>query len=40
MACIAGFALICYVLGLLFSQPQIGVTMNVMFPNLSGKGAL
>ncbi|WVZ61924.1 hypothetical protein U9M48_011731 [Paspalum notatum var. saurae] len=38
-ACIAGFALLCYVLGLLFSQPQIPLTMNVIFPKLSGESA-
>ncbi|KAK8458913.1 hypothetical protein SEVIR_2G040900v4 [Setaria viridis] len=38
-ACIAGFALLCYVLGLLVSQPQIPLTMNVMFPKLSGESA-
>ncbi|CAN6350171.1 unnamed protein product [Urochloa humidicola] len=38
-ACIAGFALLCYVLGLLFCQPQIPLTVNVMFPKLSGESA-
>uniref|UniRef100_A0A0E0LHA8 Protein ETHYLENE-INSENSITIVE 2 n=1 Tax=Oryza punctata TaxID=4537 RepID=A0A0E0LHA8_ORYPU len=38
-ACIAGFALLCYVLGLLVSQPQIPLTMNVIFPKLSGESA-
>ncbi|CAL4909590.1 unnamed protein product [Urochloa decumbens] len=38
-ACIAGFALLCYVLGLLVSQPQIPLTVNVMFPKLSGESA-
>lgn len=38
-ACIAGFALICYVLGLLVSQPQIPLTMNIIFPKLSGESA-
>ncbi|CAL5067009.1 unnamed protein product [Urochloa decumbens] len=37
--CIAGFALLCYVLGLLVSQPQIPLTVNVMFPKLSGESA-
>ncbi|XP_062187717.1 protein ETHYLENE-INSENSITIVE 2 isoform X2 [Phragmites australis] len=38
-ACIAGFALLCYVLGLLVSQPQIPLTMNIIFPKLSGESA-
>ncbi|KAL6880569.1 hypothetical protein ACP4OV_012134 [Aristida adscensionis] len=38
-ACVAGFALICYVLGLLASQPQIPLTMNVIFPKISGESA-
>ncbi|XP_062190256.1 protein ETHYLENE-INSENSITIVE 2-like [Phragmites australis] len=38
-ACIAGFALLCYVLGLLVSQPQFHLTMNVIFPKLSGESA-
>ncbi|WVZ60191.1 hypothetical protein U9M48_010244 [Paspalum notatum var. saurae] len=38
-ACIAGFALLCFVLGLLVSQPKIPVNMNVMFPKLSGESA-
>jgi ethylene-insensitive protein 2 len=38
-ACIAGFALLCYVLGLLVSQPQIPLTTNVIFPKLSGESA-
>ncbi|KAF8732250.1 hypothetical protein HU200_016229 [Digitaria exilis] len=38
-ACIAGFALLCFVLSLLFSQPQIPLTVNVMFPKLSGESA-
>jgi ethylene-insensitive protein 2 len=38
-ACIAGLALLSYVLGLLVSQPQIHLTMNVMFPKLSGESA-
>ncbi|KAG2641766.1 hypothetical protein PVAP13_2KG063100 [Panicum virgatum] len=38
-ACIAGFALLCYVLGLLVSQPQIPLTVNVIFPKLSGESA-
>jgi len=38
-ACIAGFALLSYVLGLLVSQPQIPLTMNVMFPKISGESA-
>jgi ethylene-insensitive protein 2 len=38
-ACIAGFALLSYVLGLLVSQPQFPLTMNVIFPKLSGESA-
>jgi ethylene-insensitive protein 2 len=38
-ACIAGFALLCYVLGLLVSQQQISLMMNVIFPKLSGESA-
>ncbi|KAF8681901.1 hypothetical protein HU200_045350 [Digitaria exilis] len=38
-ACIAGFALLCFVLGLLVSQPKVPVNMNVMFPKLSGESA-
>jgi ethylene-insensitive protein 2 len=38
-ACIAGFALLCYVLGLLVSQQQIPLMMNVIFPKLSGESA-
>ncbi|TVT97883.1 hypothetical protein EJB05_56845 [Eragrostis curvula] len=38
-ACIAGFALLCYVLGLLVSQPQIPLTTNIIFPKLSGESA-
>ncbi|KAL5199089.1 hypothetical protein ABZP36_002601 [Zizania latifolia] len=38
-ACIAGFALLCYVLGLLVSQPQIPLTMNIIFPKLCGESA-
>ncbi|CAD6240619.1 unnamed protein product [Miscanthus lutarioriparius] len=38
-ACIAGFALLSYVLGLLVSQPQIPLTMNVIFPKISGESA-
>ncbi|CAN6170959.1 unnamed protein product [Urochloa humidicola] len=36
-ACIAGFVLLSYVLSLLVSQPQIPLTVNVMFPKLSGE---
>ncbi|TVU45520.1 hypothetical protein EJB05_05009 [Eragrostis curvula] len=36
-ACIAGFTLLCFVLGVLVSQPKIPVRMNVMFPKLSGE---
>uniref|UniRef100_A0A0E0D513 Ethylene-insensitive protein 2 n=1 Tax=Oryza meridionalis TaxID=40149 RepID=A0A0E0D513_9ORYZ len=38
-ACVAGFALLCFVLGLLVSQPKIPVDMNAMFPKLSGESA-
>uniref|UniRef100_K4AKJ2 Uncharacterized protein n=1 Tax=Setaria italica TaxID=4555 RepID=K4AKJ2_SETIT len=38
-ACIAGFTLLCFVLGLLLSHPQTPVNMNVMFPKLSGESA-
>uniref|UniRef100_A0A0E0KHV6 Ethylene-insensitive protein 2 n=1 Tax=Oryza punctata TaxID=4537 RepID=A0A0E0KHV6_ORYPU len=38
-ACIAGFALLCFVLGLLVSQPKIPVDMYAMFPKLSGESA-
>jgi len=38
-ACIAGFALLSYVLGLLVSQPQIPLTTNVIFPKISGESA-
>ncbi|CAL4935431.1 unnamed protein product [Urochloa decumbens] len=38
-ACIAGFALLCFVLGLLVSQPKVPINMNVMFPKLSGENA-
>lgn len=38
-ACIAGFALLCFVLGLLVSQPKIPLDMNAMFPKLSGESA-
>ncbi|KAF0913158.1 hypothetical protein E2562_020285 [Oryza meyeriana var. granulata] len=38
-ACIAGFALLCFVLGLLVSQPKIPVDMSAMFPKLSGESA-
>jgi ethylene-insensitive protein 2 len=38
-AYIAGFALLCYVLGLLISQQQIPLTMNIIFPKLSGESA-
>jgi ethylene-insensitive protein 2 len=38
-ACITEFTLLCYVLGLLVSQQQIPLTMNVIFPKLSGESA-
>ncbi|PNT74271.1 hypothetical protein BRADI_1g11650v3 [Brachypodium distachyon] len=38
-ACIAGFAVLCFVLGLLVSQPEIPLHVNVMFPKLSGESA-
>ncbi|XP_040378015.1 protein ETHYLENE-INSENSITIVE 2-like isoform X2 [Oryza brachyantha] len=38
-ACIAGFALLCFVLGLLVSQPKIPVDTNAIFPKLSGESA-
>ncbi|GJM96307.1 hypothetical protein PR202_ga13129 [Eleusine coracana subsp. coracana] len=40
-ACIAGFTLLCFVLGVLVSQPKIPVRLNVnvMFPKLSGESA-
>ncbi|KAL6893711.1 hypothetical protein ACP4OV_007809 [Aristida adscensionis] len=38
-ACIAGFALLCFVLGILVSQPKVPVSMNAMFPKLSGESA-
>ncbi|XP_021301638.1 protein ETHYLENE-INSENSITIVE 2 isoform X2 [Sorghum bicolor] len=38
-ACIAGFTLLCFVLGLLVSQPKVPVNVNVMFPKLSGESA-
>ncbi|KAG8100700.1 hypothetical protein GUJ93_ZPchr0013g37876 [Zizania palustris] len=38
-ACIAGFALLCYVLSLLVNQPQIPLTVNIFFPKLSGESA-
>ncbi|KAL6637670.1 hypothetical protein ACP70R_025242 [Stipagrostis hirtigluma subsp. patula] len=37
--CIAGFALLCFVLGLLVIHPKKPVNMNVMFPKLSGESA-
>ena len=36
-ACIAGLALVCFVLGLLVSQPRVPLDMDVMFPKLSGE---
>ncbi|KAM0923390.1 hypothetical protein ACQ4PT_005572 [Festuca glaucescens] len=36
-ACIAGFTILCFVLGLLISQPEIPLHVNVMFPKLSGE---
>jgi len=38
-ACIAGFTLLCFVLGLLVSQPKVPVNVSVMFPKLSGESA-
>ncbi|KAL6893714.1 hypothetical protein ACP4OV_007812 [Aristida adscensionis] len=38
-ACIAGFTLLCFVLGLLVSHPKTPVDMHVMFPKLSGESA-
>ncbi|KAL6637672.1 hypothetical protein ACP70R_025244 [Stipagrostis hirtigluma subsp. patula] len=38
-ACIAGFTLLCFVLGLLVSHPKTPVNMSVMFPKLSGESA-
>ncbi|KAL6637668.1 hypothetical protein ACP70R_025240 [Stipagrostis hirtigluma subsp. patula] len=38
-ACIAGFTLLCFVLGILVSQPKIPVNVNAMFPKLSGESA-
>lgn len=35
--CIAGFALLFYVLGVLISQPEIPLVMNGIFPKLSGE---
>jgi ethylene-insensitive protein 2 len=37
--CIAGLALVCFVLGLLVSQPKVPLDMDVMFPKLSGESA-
>ncbi|KAL6893713.1 hypothetical protein ACP4OV_007811 [Aristida adscensionis] len=37
--CIAGCALLCFVLGLLVSHPKTPVNMNVMFPQLSGESS-
>ncbi|RCV41335.1 hypothetical protein SETIT_9G127300v2 [Setaria italica] len=36
---VAGFTLVCFVLGLLVSHPKNPVNMNVMFPKLSGESA-
>ncbi|XP_008787796.1 protein ETHYLENE-INSENSITIVE 2 isoform X2 [Phoenix dactylifera] len=36
---IAGLALLLYVLGVLISQPEIPLAMNVIFPKLSGESA-
>nr|XP_029120865.1 protein ETHYLENE-INSENSITIVE 2 isoform X3 [Elaeis guineensis]XP_029120866.1 protein ETHYLENE-INSENSITIVE 2 isoform X3 [Elaeis guineensis] len=36
---IAGLALLLYVLGVLISQPEIPLVMNVIFPKLSGESA-
>ncbi|KAL6893712.1 hypothetical protein ACP4OV_007810 [Aristida adscensionis] len=36
---LAGFTLLCFVLGLLVSHPKTPVNMNVMFPKLSGENA-
>ncbi|KAG2546639.1 hypothetical protein PVAP13_9KG037300 [Panicum virgatum] len=36
---LAGFTLVCFVLGLLVSHPKTSVDMNVMFPKLSGENA-
>ena len=38
-ACIAGFTILCFVLGLLISQPEIPLHVNVMFPKFSGESA-
>ncbi|CAM0950650.1 unnamed protein product [Alopecurus aequalis] len=38
-ACIAGLALVCFVLGLLVSQPKVPLDMDVMLPKLSGESA-
>jgi ethylene-insensitive protein 2 len=38
-ACVAGFALLCFVLGLLVSQPKVPINVNVTFPKLSGESA-
>ncbi|KAF7107394.1 hypothetical protein CFC21_108024 [Triticum aestivum] len=38
-ACISGFTILCFVLGLLISQPEIPLHVNVMFPKLSGESA-
>nr|CAB3498983.1 unnamed protein product [Digitaria exilis] len=36
---VAGFTLVCFVLGLLVSHPKTPINMNVMFPKLSGESA-
>ena len=36
---LAGFTLVCFVLGLLVSHPKTSVNMNAMFPKLSGENA-
>ncbi|URE16190.1 ethylene-insensitive protein 2 [Musa troglodytarum] len=37
--CIAGFSLLFYVLGVLISQPEIPLVMDVIFPKLSGENS-
>lgn len=36
---IAGFSLLFYVLGVLISQPEIPLVMDVIFPKLSGENS-
>lgn len=36
---VAGFTLLCYVLGVLISQPEVPLVMSGIFPKLSGESA-